>query len=340
MSVSRSPAEPTSFARADAWPITHDDVLAARERLGPHLVPTPLRRHALLERAVGGGIELYAKHENFQPTGSFKIRNGLALVTGLDDAQRARGVVGASTGNHGQGVAYAGARLGVGVTICVPAGNNPAKIDAMRAYGARVVEEGRDYDESVQVMERIARDEGLAIAHSTNDPRVIAGAGTMTLEILEEEPALDALIVAVGGGSQAVGAMTVARALRPSLEVYGAQAAGASAQHDSWHAREPRTTERAATFAEGVATRRSYDLTFPALRDGLAGFVTVTDAEIAAAMRTIVSTTHTLVEGSGAIGVAALAKLRDRLEGKRVAVVFCGANESVEVLRKVLGGEV
>lgn len=319
-------------------PISIDDVRAAEARIRPFLAPTPLRHHPLLEREVGAGLaRLLVKHENFQPTGSFKVRNGLSLVTGLSDAQRGRGVVGASTGNHGQGVAYAGALLGSAVTICVPAGNNPEKVAAMRALGARVVEEGRDYDESVQVMLRLAEGEGLTVAHSTNDPRVIAGAGTMTLEMLAEEPALDALVVAVGGGSQAVGAITVARALRPGLEVYGVQAAGASAQHDSWHAGEPRPTARAETFAEGVATRQPYELTFPALRAGLAGFVTVTDDEILAAMRTIVATTHTLVEGSGALGVAGLAKLRDRLAGKRVAVVFCGANESLSVLRKVMG---
>ncbi|HYD54218.1 MAG TPA: threonine/serine dehydratase [Gemmatimonadaceae bacterium] len=341
MSVSAHSATPRSplDAPSAVWPITFDEVLAARDRLAPHLTPTPSRRYALLERELELTHPLVVKHENFQPTGSFKVRNGLALVSGLDDAARTRGVVGASTGNHGQGVAYAGALLGTAVTICVPAGNNPGKVAAMRAFGARVIEEGRDYDESVQVMQRIARDEGLTIAHSTNDPRVIAGAATMTLEILADEPELDALIVAVGGGSQAVGAITVARALRPSLEVYGVQAAGASAQHDSWHAREPRTTERATTFAEGVATRRTYELTFPALRDGLAGFVTVTDAEIAAAMRTIITTTHTLVEGAGAMGVAALPTLRERLAGKRVAVVLCGANESAAVLRRVLGGE-
>ena len=148
------------------------------------------------------------------------------------------------------------------------------------------------------------------IAHSTNDPRIIAGAATMTLEILEQDATIDAMVIAVGGGSQAVGALTVARELAPRLEIYGVQAAGASAIHDSWHAGRRMTTPRADTFAEGVATRATYDLTFPALRAGLAGFVTVTDAEIAASLRTILSVTHNLVEGAGAMGVAALAKLR------------------------------
>jgi threonine dehydratase len=210
----------------------------------------------------------------------------------------------------------------------------------MRALGATVVEEGRDYDEAVGVMQRIAANEGRVIAHSTNDPRVVAGAGTMTLEILAQEPDLDALVIATGGGSQAVGAMTVARVLSPALEVYGVQAAGASAIHDSWHARTRLTTRIADTFAEGVATRTTYDLTFPALQEGLAGFVTVTDAEIAESLRTIVAHTHNLVEGSGAIGFAALPKLADRLAGKRVGIVFCGGNMDVGLLRRVLAREI
>lgn len=322
-----------------AWPVAMDMVLATRTRIEPYIPPTPLRRYRTLEEHVGGGLEIHVKHENHQPTNSFKIRNGLSFMTSLKPDQLARGVVAASTGNHGQGIAYAGALLGADVTICVPKGNNPEKNAAMRSYGARVVEEGRDYDEAVTVMLRLARDRGATIAHSTNDPAVVAGAATMTLEILEREPRLDALILAVGGGSQAVGALTVARALRPSLEVYGVQAAGASAIHDSWHAREPRTTTHADTFAEGVATRTTYEMTFPTLLEGLTGFVTVTDAEIASAMRIILAETHNLVEGAGAMGLAGLLKLRDELSATRVGIVFCGGNIDTATLRRVLNGE-
>jgi threonine dehydratase len=322
-----------------AWPVSIETVLETRARLERYLAPTPLRRYRPLDEHVGAGIEIHVKHENHQPTNSFKIRNGLSLMTSLAAEQLERGVVAASTGNHGQGIAYAGSLLGADVTICVPVGNNPEKNAAMRSYGARVVEEGRDYDEAVQVMLRIAREGGQTVAHSTNDPAVVAGAATMTLEILEREPHLDAMILAVGGGSQAVGALTVARALRPSLEVYGVQAAGASAIHDSWHAREPRTTPRADTFAEGVATRTTYELTFPTLLEGLAGFVTVTDAEIAAAMRVIVAATHNLVEGAGAMGLAGLLRLRDQLARKRVGIVFCGGNIDTATLSKVLNRE-
>jgi threonine dehydratase len=322
-----------------AWPVSLSDIEAARDRIAPHLSPTPLREYPRLAELAGADVRLFVKHENHQPTSSFKIRNGLSFMTALTPADRARGVVGASTGNHGQGIAYGGKLLGVSTTICVPAGNNPDKNAAMRALGGTVVEEGRDYDDAVGVMLRIAHEQGKVIAHSTNDPRIVAGAGTMTLEILEQEPALDVLLIATGGGSQAVGAMAVARALKPAMQVIGVQAAGAPAIHDSWHARRRITTERADTFAEGVATRTAYDLTFPALLEGLADLITVTDAEIAEALRTILSVTHNVVEGAGAMGYAALPKLRDRLAGKRVGIVFCGGNLDTDTLRRILNRE-
>jgi threonine dehydratase len=324
---------------AATWPITFSDVDETRERLAPHLTTTPLRRYPLLDDATG--LAILVKHENHQPTGSFKIRNGLSFMTALTADERSRGVVAASTGNHGQGIAYGAALVGSSATICVPRGNNPEKNAAMRAWGATVVEEGRDYDESVQAMLRIAREQGRVVAHSTNDPRIIAGAGTMTLEILQQigdEP-LDALVLAIGGGSQAVGALTVARRLAPHLEIYGAQAVGAPAQYDAWRAGVPRTTAKAETFAEGVATRSTYELTFPALLEGLTDFVTLTEAEIAEGVRMILSTTHNIVEGAGAMGVMAAVKLRERLTGKRVAVAFCGGNLDTAVLRRILNRE-
>src|SRR4051812_27026872 len=179
-------------------PITIDDVRAARQRLSPYLAPTPLRGYPQLDDAVPG-VELLVKHENVQPTGSFKVRNGLATITALGAGERAAGVVGATTGNHGLGLAYAGRQLDVPVTICVPRGNNPEKNAALRAWGARVVEEGADYDDAVAVAQRFVETEGRTLAHSTNNPQVLAGAGTMSLEILEQAPDLDVLLVAIGG---------------------------------------------------------------------------------------------------------------------------------------------
>ena len=322
-----------------AWPVTFAEVLATRDRLAPYLPLTPLRNYPLLDAHIGGGTSLLIKHENHQPTGSFKVRNGLSLVTGLSDDERRRGVVAASTGNHGQGIAYGSSLLGVRATICVPVGNNPEKNAAIRSWGATVVEEGRDYDETVDVMMRIARDDGMVVAHSTNDPRVITGAATYSLEMLEQSGGLDAMVIAVGGGSQAVGALTVARELAPSLKVYGVQAAGAPAIHDSWRKGSVVKTQRVETFAEGVATRQPYALTFETLREGLTDFVTVTDSEIAEAIRLILGLTHNLVEGAGAIGIAGAIKLKPELRGKRVGVVFSGGNLDTATLRRILAGE-
>jgi threonine dehydratase len=322
-----------------AWPITLDDIHAACERLRAHLEPTPLRSYAALDAALGAGLRVLVKHENFQPSGAFKVRNAVAALSVLGEPERRRGVVAATRGNHGLGLAWAGARLSVPVTVCVPLGNNPEKNAAVRAFGARLVEEGRDYDESVATAERLVREQGLHLVHSTNDASVVAGAATLTLEMLEQAPGIEALVFSVGGGSQAVGGLTVARALRPGLPVYAVQAAGASAIHDAWHLGRPVSKPSADTFADGLATRNTYPFTFGALREGLSGFVTVTDAEIAAAVRLALETTHTLVEGAGAAGLAALPKLGKALAGKTVGIVFSGANIDRDTLRRVLARE-
>jgi threonine dehydratase len=322
------------------WPITFADVLDARERIRPHLSPTPLRSYAPLDAAVGGGIRVLVKHENHCPTGAFKARNGMAVMTSLTAQERRRGVVAATRGNHGAGLAWAGQILGAPVTVCVPVGNNPEKNEAMRGFGAELVEEGRDYDDAVEVADRLVKERGLRLVHSTNEPQVLAGAATISLEILEQAPAVDAMVIAVGGGSQAVGALTVARERRPGLKVYGVQAAGASAIHDSWHAGRIVEGATAATFADGIATRKPPALTFAALKEGLAGFVRVDEGHIATALRLLLRTTHNLAEGAGAAGLAGLLALRDELAGKTVAVIISGGNIDQDTLRRVLNREV
>ncbi len=322
------------------WPIELADIRAARERLQPYLQRTPLRTYAPLDFAVGGGIRVLVKHENHNPTNSFKVRNGLAAVSALADDERRRGVVTATRGNHGQGVAYAGRLLGVPVTVVVPRDNNPEKNEAMRGFGAKLMEAGRDYDESLAAAERLMQERGLTLLHGTNNRFILAGAGTITLEIVEDAPDLDAIVIAIGGGSQAVGALTVLRALRPETRVFGVQAEGAAAMQRSWHARQPVRGERADTFADGIATRDVYALTFPALCEGLTDFITVTDAEIAEALRLLLRTTHNLVEGAAAAGLAGLLKLRDRLAGRSVAVILTGGNIDQATLARVVGGEV
>lgn len=322
------------------WPITIDDVHAARARIAPFMSPSPLYEYPLLDEAVGHGMRLSVKHENFNPTNSFKVRNALSFMTALPEAERVNGVVAATRGNHGLGICWAARAFGVRATICVPLGNNPDKNAGMRALGARLIEQGADYDEAITVAERIVRDEKATMAHSTNDARIIAGAATLSLEMLEQAPSLDAIVVSVGGGSQAVGALTVARSLKPSLQVFAVQAAGAAASHDSWHAKAPIGVERANTFADGLATRSAYAMTFPALLEGLTDFTTVTDAEIAEALRMLLGTTHSLVEGAGAAGLAGAIKLAPRLAGARVGIILSGGNIDEATLRRVLAREI
>jgi threonine dehydratase len=313
--------------------ITWDDVVRARERIAPYIAATPLRSYATLDAELGGGIRVLVKHENHLPTNAFKARNAMSLMTALSPEQRARGVIAATRGNHGAGLAWAGQTLGVPVVICVPIANNPEKNAAMVGFGAELIEVGRDYDEAAQHAARLAGERGLHVAHSTNDPNVIAGAATLFAEVFEQATP-DACVVAVGGGSQAVGAIFARR--DRDVPIFGVQAAGASAIHDSWHAKERLTTASANTFADGLATRSTYDATWPALRDGLAGFVAVTDDAIAAAIRMLLRTTHNLTEGAGAAGLAGLVALRERLAGKTVAIVLSGSNIDAETLRRVL----
>ena len=321
-------------------PITFEVVIAARARIAPYLTPTPLRNYATLDAELG--VRVLVKHDNHLPTNAFKARNAMSFMTALAPEQRARGVVAATRGNHGAGLAWAGELLGVAVTICVPHGNNPEKNAAMRGFGAVLIEHGRDYDEAAAHAAELVEQRGLVLAHSTNDRNVIAGAATLFAELheqaLHDPKGLDAIVVAVGGGSQAVGAIVTTAKFRPGMPIYGVQAAGASAIHDSWHAKERLTVADALTFADGLATRATYDLTWPTILAGLTGFVAVADPVLAAAIRMLLRTTHNLAEGAGAAGLAGVIALREQLMGKTVGVVLSGANIDAATLRTVLDG--
>jgi threonine dehydratase len=318
------------------WPISFEDVLAARERLRPYLSPSPLRRYPLLDELVGHGIQVYVKHENHLPVQTFKVRNGLSAITALGPAERARGVIGASTGNHGQGMAYAAQLLGIPCTIVVPEGNNPDKNAAIRALGAELIEYGASYDASARRCAALAAERGLWLVHGINDRTVIAGAATMTLEIIEQQPDLDVLFIALGGGSQAVGAMTVTRRLKPSVKVIAVQSEAAPAQYESWKRGEIVRDVPVRTFAEGIATGQAYEMTFPALREGLADFLLVSEAALADSLRELIRTTHNLPEGAAAGGLAGLRQVAAAYAGQKVGIVMCGGNISVDALKMVL----
>src|SRR5438876_9771492 len=235
------------------------DIYDARPRVYRALKRTALLGHPLL--AAETGLEIYVKHENHNPTGAFKVRGGLNLIGSLSADER-RGVVTASTGNHGQSIALACQREGVPCTVVVPLGNNPEKNAAMRAFGAQVIEFGRDFDEAREEVERRQRDGGLRYVHSANEPLLLAGVGTYALEIFEELPDADVVLVPIGGGSGACGCTIVRSAIGARTRVVGVQAAGADAFTRSWKSGTRVVGERAATFAEGVATRVTFDLTF------------------------------------------------------------------------------
>ncbi|HUQ48558.1 MAG TPA: threonine/serine dehydratase [Gemmatimonadaceae bacterium] len=318
------------------FPVSLDDALMARDRIAPYLMPTALRNYRELDDAVGNGIHVLVKHENHQPINSFKIRNALSAMSALPAEHRARGIVGATRGNHGLGLAHAGAVLGIPVTVVVPFGNNPDKNSGMHALGARLIESGNDYDTAVLEADRLCRDEGLTLIHSTNNRDVLAGAATMTLEILDQAGELDSMVFAVGGGSQATGAISMLSVLRPDVRVYGVQAEGASACYESWKAGSPVSRRAPNTIADGIATGDTYEMTFPTLRDGLEGFVLVSDNDVMDAMRILMKHTHNLVEPAGGAGLAGLLKLREELTGQTVCIVISGSNIDTPTLKRVL----
>jgi threonine dehydratase len=326
------------MATADPLHVEHDipsfdDVRAARDRIRPHMIETALHRYPAIDELVGAKV--WVKHENHQATGSFKVRGSVNLMSQLSDGDRRRGVAAASTGNHGQCIAWAAALFGVHATIFVPDGANPVKVDAIRRFGAQIVAGGADYDEAREACERHAADRVLRYVHSGNEPHLIAGVATHTLEILERRPDVDVVIVPVGGGSGAAGACVVAKAMDPPVEVIGVQSEQAPAAWRSW--KEGRLVEdRMGTIAEGLATRTAFELPQRILREHLDDFVLVPDEEILEACRTYLSATRNLVEPAGAASLAAAVRLRDRLAGRRVALICSGGNVSPDQLRTLL----
>jgi len=316
-----------------ATDVTLDDVVAAREFIAPHLSLTPLLRREGVCAALG--LDVWLKCESLLPTGAFKVRGGLNLV-GRDPSARA-GVMAASTGNHGQSLAYAGRVFGVPVTIVVPRGANPLKLAAMRASGATLIEHGDDFEDARLECERRASSLGLRYVHSGDEPYLIAGVATAALEVLRDQlPDADVLIVPVGGGSGAAGACVVAKALRPGVQVIGVQAAGAPAAYLTWKERAPRQTARIDTFADGLATRTPFALPQRILAELLDDFILVTDDELYAAMRLLLVEGHIVAEGAGAAATAAALQLAPRLAGKSVVCWVSGGNATAASLRRAL----
>lgn len=316
---------------------TLEDVYLARDIVARYLKPTPLLRPAALSERLG--FDVVVKCENLQPTGAFKVRGGLNLLDGFSPERRARGVVTASTGNHGQSIAYAGREFGVRARIFVPEGANPGKVAAMRRLGGEVVFAGRDFADSCVAAEEAAARDGAYLVHPANEPRLIAGVATYVLEILEAVPDLDVLFVPVGGGSGACGAVVAGKGTNPALRVVAVQSLGAPATYESWRRRELLTLDQMDTFAEGIATRVAFELPSQILWDGLDDFRLVSDSELRRAILTLLETTGQLAEGAGAAALAAAYAQRASLAGQKVGVVITGGNLTLDGLRQALDEE-
>ena len=303
----------------------YDDVLRARDFIAPYLPPTRLVHSWPLSQLLG--CEYHLKCENFQPVGAFKVRGGVNLVGNLDAAAQSAGVISASTGNHGQSIAFAGRLFKVPVIIYGPAHNaNPLKNEVMRQLGADVRQHGRDFDEARLEVERVARQEGYRYVHSANESMLIAGVGTMGLEIFEALPQVDAIVVPVGAGSGVCGNALVARQLKPEVEIIGVQSAQAPACWTAWKERRLDVEAESQTRQEGLATRVPFEMTLSLMWDLLDDFILVGDEEIDEAVRLLARHAHVVAEGAGAAALAGAVKLRQRLQGKNVVSIVSGGN--------------
>ena len=315
--------------------VTFQHILAARKIVARFLKKTPLIHYPELSDRLG--FQAYVKHENHHPTGSFKVRGGLNFMHHLPQVQREKGVITATRGNHGQSIAYAAARFGVKATVVVPHGNNPEKNSAMRAFGAELIEYGADFDEALELCEKRQQERGLHYVHPCMEPALFHGVGTYSLEIFEDLPNVDAIIVPIGGGSGCCGAITVSKAINPDVKVIGVQAENAPAIYQSWKAGKRIATDSCDTIADGIATRAPFPLPLSIIKAGIHNIVLLSEAALQEGMRLALRWTHNLAEGAGAAPLAAAHKLTDSLAGKNVVMVMSGANLDTETLKSVLG---
>ena len=313
--------------------LDYADVLAAQETIRPYLPPTPLLTYPALNALLAA--EVFIKREDVQPTSAFKVRGGINLVANLTAAERETGVVCASTGNHGQSIAHASRLFGVRCIVCVPEGANPVKVESIRSLEAEVIFHGAAYDDARLQAEELAAERGMRYVHASNERLIIAGVATMALEVLESVPDLDDYFIQFGGGSLAAGACIAIKALRPQTRVVAVQSAQAPAGYESWRAGELREAPMSTT-AEGLATASGYELPQAILRERLDDFILVDDAEIEAAIAVYAESCHAIAEHAGAAALAGATKDRERLRGRKVAVVLSGANITLPRLREAL----
>ena len=312
---------------------TITNVLEARQRISPYVSRTALHHYRSLDELLGA--EVYVKHENHQLLGSFKMRGALNVVSLLTHEQRNRGVIAASSGNFGQGVAYAAHVFGVQANITLPVDANPGKVASIRRLGANIIFHGDAFDDAREHAERLSREEGHHYVHSANAPGLIPGVGTYALEIIEDLPNVDVIIVPVGGGSGACGTCIVAKSVKSSIQVIGVQAEAAPAAYLSWKGHRLIEAQMD-TVAEGLATRVGFEMTQEILQDLLDDFLLVSEQELNEAVSLNLEHTHNLTEHAGAATLGAALNMKNRLSGKKVVLVMSGGNITIDQLRTAI----
>ena len=313
------------------------DIIQAAERIKPYLNPSPLYTYPTLNDLLG--FTAYIKHENYNPTGAFKIRGGINLISQMSPEEKKRGVITASTGNHGQSIALASKMFGVEAHICVPDGANPIKVAAIRMHGAVIHEQGKDFDEAVGNAKELAKKNGYRFINSGNEPHLIAGVGTIGLEIMKQRTDIDVVISPVGSGTGAGGTATAVKALRPEVKTISVQAENAPSIYLSYKSGKLESTLTANTFADGLATRNAFELPLGILRSHVDDFILVSEEEMRHAIKLYLEHCHTVAEGAGAASLAAAVKLKDQLKGKKVALVLSGGNLTFdELLESIRAG--
>lgn len=313
---------------------TYHDILAARPLVSRYLPRTPVHHSPGLSHLLG--CELLIKHENHLPTGAFKVRGGINFMASLGPAEKQRGVITATRGNHGLSVAYAAWLFGAKAVLVVPHGNNPEKNAGMSALGAEVIEYGKDFDDAREHAASLVAARGYYYLHPANEPRLIAGVGTYAVELFEDVPHPDVVIVPIGLGSGICGVSLVRERVSPRTTVIGVQAERAPAVYLSWKEKRPITTGSADTLADGLATRVPAELTQALINRLVDEIVTVSEDAIMEAIRLLLFHTHNLAEGAGAASLAAALQLRTRLAGKRAVIILSGGNIDAATLRRVL----
>lgn len=309
--------------------LTLRDVYQAKKTIAPHFPRTPSHYSAGLSELLEA--EVYLKHDEYLPLGAFKGRGGINFVANLSREERNRGVITASTGNHGQSIASACRVFGVRALIALPEKANPLKVAAMQALGAELVFHGANFDEAKAYCERLAKEEGYRYAHPSNETLLIAGVATQTLEVIEDLPDVEVVMMPLGGGSGVAGACVVAKAVNPDIKVVAVQSEAAPGGYLYWKNGGP-TEAPMETFAEGLATKEGYEVPQAILKEHLDDFVLVSDDDIRRAIGLLIEKAHTMAEGAGAAALAGAVKHPHLVKGKKVSITVSGGNITVDQL--------